>query len=182
MVIINYPAILRPTSTESFSLPSGRSVLVPKCKPQFPVWRGEQPADTYGGKPILTASGQPAFAELVILDAFRSDGWDGVWIDTYRNKYRTGYWDIAPVQALPDAPGALLRRIIDARGGVRRGTWDVFCWRGPQMVFAESKRAKKDAIKTDQVLWLEAALGIGLGVDSFLVVEWQAETPLTASV
>ena len=170
---MDYPSSLVPSSTEAFTFPKGQTVRVPKARPEFAPWTGQPPADTYGGKPVLSASGRPAFAELVILDAFRASGWDGVWIDTYRNELRTGYWDIAPLTRLPDAPAELLRRIVESRGGVRRGTWDVFCWRDGNVLFAESKRAGKDTMKPDQVLWLEAALKQGLSQESFLVVEWQ---------
>ena len=77
-----------------------------------------------------------------------------------------------PINTLPAAPQAVLDRIVDRRGGVRRGTWDVFCWRGTDYLFAESKRRGEDQIRSSQLEWLEAALATGLPTSSFLLVEW----------
>jgi hypothetical protein len=66
---------------------------------------------------------------------------------------------------------ALLGRIQKA-AGCRDGAWDVFCWNGPEVLFAESKRAGRDAIRDTQVHFLDAALSVGFTVDQFLIVEW----------
>jgi len=59
------------------------------------------------------------------------------------------------------------RETADAQ---ERGT--VFCWRDGKYLFAESKRFGHDKFRRPQLEWLEAALGIGLPLDSFLIVEW----------
>jgi hypothetical protein len=169
---MDLPDPLTPTATERFALSDGHAVEVPKATPAFRLWPGPPPGDTYGGKPVLDANGHPAFAELAILDLLRKAGWDGVWIDTYRNKHRTGYWGVPPVDALPSGPAELLRRILDARGAGRSGTWDVYCWRGADVLFVEAKRAGRDSIRPSQVTWLEAALQVGIPAGSFLVAEW----------
>lgn len=169
---MDLPTLLRPTGVERFTLADGRVIDVQHATPTFQRWAGPAPGDTYGSKPVVELAGEPAFVELAILELFRREGWDGVWIDTYRNKLRTGYWNVEPLVALPDRPGALLRRILDARGTGRSGTWDVYCWRGDDVVFAEAKRAGKDSISPAQVTWLEAALQVGVPLSSFLVVEW----------
>jgi hypothetical protein len=157
---------------ETLVLPDGRAVAIPKAQPQFRAWRGEVPGDTYGGKAVVDAGGEPAFAELAILRLFETDGWEGVWIDTYRNKYRRGYWGVEPILSLPTGPAELLHRIHDARGTGRSGTWDLCCWKDDSVLFAESKRARKDAIRSSQVTWLAAAIALGLPLEAFLVVEW----------
>src|SRR5437660_1144180 len=86
-------------NTHSFVLPSGK-VAVSKANPIFAAWLGAPLDDTYNGKAILSWHGRPAFAELAILWSMMEGGWDGVWIDTYRRKFRRGYWDSEPV-ALP---------------------------------------------------------------------------------
>jgi len=159
-----------PTGTESYTLRSGRVVGVPKATPMFPTWKGAPVTDTYNGKAVLDAGGRPSFAELAILWALRDAGWDGVWIDTYRRKYRTGYWDAPPV-TLAGAPARLLERIY-ADLGARAGAWDVFCWRAGEVLFAESKRRGHDRIRSSQLAFLDAALSIGLHLKSFLIVEW----------
>lgn len=169
---MQHPSELRPTSAHEFVLSDARIVLVAKATPSFSLWRGEPPGYTYGGKAILDVDGQPGFAELAILGAFLRDGWDGVWIDTYRAKLRRGYWGVPPVDRLPSPSHDLLDRIVKTRGGIRRGTWDVFCWRGNDVAFAESKRKRRDRLKPDQTHFLEAGLAQGVPLDSFLIVEW----------
>jgi hypothetical protein len=169
------PPSLHPTTTEVIELPSGRALAVPKCTPRFQRWEGPPVLDTYNGKQVLDVDGKPAFAELAILMALRETGWDGVWIDTYGRAYRTGYWDVPPLPSLPKRAAELLAT-IHGRTGSRDGAWDVFCWMPESILFAESKRSKKDSIRDSQRAWLEAAVTEGLKSDNFLVVEWSLGT------
>jgi len=98
-------------------------------------------------------------------------GWEGVWIDTYSRKYRTGYWGEVPLSKLPPKPAQLLDQIY-TRAGSHSGAWDVFCWSGSNVLFAESKRAGRDKIRETQRHWLAAAVEEGYRNESFLVVEW----------
>jgi hypothetical protein len=159
------------TSFERLLLPSGRIVDVAKATPSLPVWRGKQPTDRYGKKPVVDLECSIAFTELAILWSLQKSGWNGVWVDTYRRKFRADYWNAPPVD-LPHEPQALLDRIAAVRGGKHRGTWDVFCWRDHEYLFAESKWKNHDRLKPNQLDWLEAALSVDLPLDSFLIVEW----------
>ena len=170
---MHYPEILTPTDTEVISLPSGREVQIPKTSPLFNIWSGESIGDRYGGKPLLSFNGQPAFAELVILGTLLSAGWQGVWVDTYRHKYRTSYYPLNEI-VLPSGPQELLNRIYQ-RASSRNGCWDVFCWKEETYLFAESKRHRRDSIRDTQRKWLEAALEDGLPITSFLIVEWSMD-------
>jgi hypothetical protein len=157
--------LLVPTAIETL-----RGTKIPKATPVFTSWSGPPVADTYGGKPVLTWDDQPAFAELVILWALKAVGWDGVWIDTYHNKFRNGYWNRPPID-LPLPQSELLQR-IHKEAGSRFGAWDVFCWCGNSVLFAESKKAKHDSIRNTQLDWLDAAIRLGFRADDFLLVEW----------
>jgi hypothetical protein len=168
---IHYPEQLRPTGVETFSLPQGQ-VRIPKATPIFDKWKGRESLATYGGKAIVNSSGAPAFAELAILRILEDAGWVGVWVDTYRGKFRRAYWGAEPV-ALPAEQAAVMKGILDHRGEGRSGTWDIFAWNSGTYLFAESKRAAKDAIRPSQVTWLSAALECGHPIDAFLVVEWR---------
>lgn len=150
--------------------------MVPKARPPFASWRGPQPDNTYGGKQVLDFAGRPAFAELVVLWSLNSIGWEGAWIDTFGKKYLVGFWDSLPVTQLPDKPAELLDRIQEAMGSRFSGAWDVFCWRGQEVLIAECKRAHHDAIRRKQILWLQAALVEGLSADDFLLVEWSLKS------
>jgi len=169
--MLDHPEILKPTSYEPIMVLPGRVINVPKATPVFQPWSDHTIRDDYNGKQVLNVGGEPAFAELAILWAMCGAGWEGVWIDTYGRKYRTGYWAVAPISEFtPDRAPALDR--IYARAGSRSGAWDVYCWNGLNVMFAESKRAGKDRIRASQRKWLAAAIEEGYPKESFLIVEW----------
>jgi hypothetical protein len=167
----NYPEILKPTGFESIMIAPNRLIKVPKATPIFQPWRGKNILDNYNGKQILDVGGEPAFAELAILWAMRAAGWDGVWIDTYRRKYRTCYWGVTPLRELPPERSQLLKRTYTPAGS-HAGAWDVYCWKGSRVLFAESKLAGKDKLRESQRRWLAAAIEEGYSTEKFLVVEW----------
>lgn len=169
---MRYPAALMPQTVECISLPSGRVISLPKATPVFEPWDGPVPADTYGNKPLLDLNGTCAFAELVILDRCLKAGWNGVWVDSYRGRYRTDYWGDDRVITLPAPQDRLIEGIYE-RAGRRGGYFDVFCWKDDAVLFAEAKRRGRDAIRATQRRWLEAALDVGLPRASLLIVEWQ---------
>ena len=138
-------------------------------RPSFPLWPGPPLADTYGHKPVLVFEEKPTFAELVILGTFKADGWDGVWVDCYRRKYRKE-WP-SDGEEMPEEREAVLKRIRDRVGGWG-GCFDVFCWRSDQVCFIEAKRHGKDHIRPSQRRWLEAAIQCGVDSTAFLIVEW----------
>jgi hypothetical protein len=170
---MKYPASLQPTTTEPMTLPSGRSVAIPKATPTFPLWRGD-PVETYGRKTVLDFNGRPAFAELAILWTLQSEGWQGVWVDSFRRAFRTGYWSSPLQKFLPQRPSSLSEEIWNLAKG-RSGVWDVFCWQGGRVLFSESKKAGRDRIRASQRLFAESALNMGLPLDSFLFVEWTTD-------
>ena len=75
---------------------------IPKVAPVFRLWSGEFTGDTYGNKPLFDVDGTPMVAELAILRLFLKDGWDGVWVDTFRKKYRTSWEDEGVVRLSGD--------------------------------------------------------------------------------
>jgi hypothetical protein len=164
------PSYLSPTATQTLQALSG-PITIAKATPTFQRWSGPLISDTYNGKQILDYNGRPAFAELAILWAMQGVGWNGVWNDTYSRAYRQGYWREPPVAALPANVATTLDK-VSCRAGSRFGSWDVCCWRGNDLFFAESKCAGKDSIRETQIKWLEAALAVELRTDQFLIVEW----------
>jgi hypothetical protein len=168
---MHYPDLLKPQSCQRIALSSGREVCVPKATPLFRKWAGELPRDTYNGKPVLEFNGERVFAELAILRIFQQAGWKGRWIDSYRNKYRIGYWGQNVTKDLPVEQQAIFDS-IRVKTGYAGGCFDVFCWRDGIVMFAEAKWKAHDRIRSTQRRWLEAALDIGTPLESFLVVEW----------
>jgi len=177
---MDYPEYLRPTEFEEIELPNGSRVSIPKATLVFEAWAGRQVADSYGGKTVLAFEATPVFAELAILRHFQRAGWQGVWVDTYRRKYRVEYWDDEQVKLprsrdsvqLPFEQEELLQRLRNAIQKRWSGCWDVFCWKHGDVLFAEAKRYGKDKIRQSQRQWLESALASGLSKEEFLVVEW----------
>jgi len=87
-----YPRELKPNSKEIFQLSCDEIIEISKVKILFEKWIGEPLKDNYGSKTILNFNGEPVFAELAILRILKNDCWNGVWVDTYKRKYRTEYW------------------------------------------------------------------------------------------
>ena len=163
---MEYPKLLIPNGIEPIKLPSGKLVDVPKTMPVFRRWIGPPVDDSYGNKPILEYKGLPVFAEIHILRLFREAGWNGVWVDTYRGKFRTEYWPKNEVQ-LPSGEMQILERIFE-KAGSNKGCFDVFCWKDGLYIWVESKLRGHDHIKASQITWLHA-LEFGLPLSSFLI-------------
>jgi hypothetical protein len=176
-----YPDRLTPSSLELFEI-HGQVVEIPKCIITFDRWTGEPVKETFGGKAIVSVNNKPMFAELGIMTHFVDDGWEARWVETYGrgnmepkcltawkdDKY--GNQEHQPIGN--DKIITLLADIAKLNGGSYKGCWDVLAWKGNTVVFAESKRTKKDAIRTSQSNWLEAGLKYGLSKENFLVVQW----------
>jgi hypothetical protein len=160
------------SGAEDFSLLSGEIVAVRKYSTTFRQWAGAPPANTYGNKAVLDWNGEPVFAELAILRSLEQEGWAGVWADSFSRQLRIGLLDVPPVE-LPDELAKLYESIKQHSQAKHGGCWDVFAWHGDDVLFAELKRKGRDSIRDSQRAWLEAALAVGVTLDSFVVVEWR---------
>src|SRR3989344_6230700 len=94
--------------SETFSLSSGEEVSIQKYFLNFNQWKGAPILNTYNGKAVIDWNGEPLFAELVVLRLFQSRGWAGVWVDSYRRKYRVGLPDVVEPVDLPSEKKDLL--------------------------------------------------------------------------
>lgn len=165
---------LTPSSSELLTLLSGKVVVAPKAEAMFEPWRGEPITDTYGNKQVLDYEGHPVFAELVVLTLLNEDGWDGVWVDSYRKCFRISMPGSADGEReLPEDAAKLFNEITAVTGF--KGCWDVFTWKQGRFLFAECKRKAKDQIRDTQLLWLETCLNHGLSEKDFLLVEWDVK-------
>ena len=157
--------------SEIFSLSFAEQVSIQKNFLKFKEWRGRPIPNTYGNKAVIDWNGEPVFAELAVLRLFQSHGWNGVWVDSYRRKFRVGLPDVmAPVE-LPNEQ----KKIIDTirtKTGRSGGCWDVFVWKKDTILFIELKHQKKDSIRITQKQWLEKAIDSGFTTKNFFLVEW----------
>jgi len=176
-----YPELLSPTEIEVFYL-ENKEIKVPKCIVKFDKWTGNPIKETFGGKPIVCVNSEPMFAELAIMTYFTMSGWESRWIETYgkSNKapiYLSGWKDDKFKNQICDPIAdknitKLLSDIAKCNNNSYSGCWDVVGWTDDKIIFAESKRVKKDKIRQTQINWLSSGLKFGLKEDNFLIVQW----------
>jgi hypothetical protein len=181
MTSIAYPETLIPIEKEPISIDE-YIFEIPKCIIKFEKYNGEEVTDTFGGKPIISLNGRPVFAELVIMNYFIADGWNSRWVETYgkgkMNPMLLSKWEEGNYKSQEHNPITndyildILKCISSLNGNSFYGCWDVLAWKGDKIIFAESKRTKKDSIRDTQINWLKAAFQFGLNTDNFLMVEW----------
>lgn len=176
-----YPKALIPTEFEIFKI-GDQTFEVPKCIVKFEKWDGEPVKETFGGKTIVKVNGKPMFAELAILEKFIGDGWQSRWIETYGksksepiclsewkdDKYKNQIHHPITNKTILN----LLSEITAKNENSFSGCWDVLAWKDDKIIFAESKRKKKDSIRSTQNNWLSAGLKSGLKLNNFLIVQW----------
>jgi hypothetical protein len=46
-------------------------------------------------------------------------------------------------------------------------------WKGSDVIFAESKRSRKDFLQSTQNKWINSAFKKGLKSKNFIIVEWK---------
>lgn len=174
-----HPPKLQPTATQSFFV-NDQTIEIPICVVKFDKWTGTPIKETFGGKPLLNVNGKPMFAELAIMTEFVTNGWQTRWVETYGknepicltewqdDKYKNQVHH--PFQE--SKVSTLLADIAKVNSNSYSGCWDVVAVKNEKIIFAESKRTKKDNIRTTQVNWLIAGLKCGLQTDNFLIVQW----------
>src|SRR5260370_27724899 len=130
--------------------------------------------DTLGGKAILNVNGEAVFAELAILRLLEGAEWEGVWVDTYRNRFLRCW----PPQSCSIPPRAqeLYDCIKQFNRGKRSGCFDVFAWKDNAYLFIESKKFAEDSIRQNQIKWLDAGLKSGVPLSSFLICQWKLQS------
>jgi hypothetical protein len=181
MTLNAYPSMLTPTDHEVLSI-DGRTIVLPKAEVTFKRWQGQPIANTFGGKALVDFESTPMFAELAIMKLFKNSGWEARWIETYGASatvpYHFSNWIDGKLTEQPidtiqeEHVMTTLAEVASLNGGTYSGCWDVVGWYGGKVLFAESKRAKKDRFRSTQHNWLAAGLKSGLYPNNFLVVEW----------
>jgi hypothetical protein len=141
---------------------------------EFNKWTGIAPPNTYGGKPLINWGGKGLFAELTVLEMFRKEGWDGVWIDSYGKCYRNDMPGLADPIVLPDDRKKFIEMISD-NAPFASGCWDLFLWKNEDILFVELKRKGKDSIRPPQIDFYKKAIAKCLKDENFLMIEWSYE-------
>lgn len=166
-------------SIETLVTKNGESIPLEKFHFIFNEWTGIHNFDTYNGKPLLVLENEPLFAELLFLRLLEKEGYKGIWVDTYRNKF----WQRLPHFSFPVIIDKTLETIYNEiytlKGGKKSGCFDVIAYKDDQFIFAELKRKKKDEIQDSQIEWLNAALKLKSEKNKFLLVEWETKKKTT---
>jgi hypothetical protein len=146
-------------------------VAVPTILRNEARWSGELP-DSFRAvpnKPAIDFHGRPLYPEFVWLRLLERAGWTGAWA---KNWHGHEFWsDINMPFELPKAQAGLFKYIESLTGNTRGGYWDIFAWRGDDIVFIESKQRGKK-IRPAQAVWLEKSIDFGFDVSSFLVAQY----------
>ena len=125
-------------------------------------------------KAPLNFDGFPAWAEIVVVRLLERSGWGAAWVKNWGGR---AFWrDVNDPVELPQTPSALFQK-VEMMTGVRGGCWDVFAWRGDDVMFIKSKQRRRDRLRPTQRIWLETAMGCGVPLSAFAIVEWDAEPP-----
>lgn len=167
---------LTPTDTMNVSLPSGAIIELPVCHPTFSKWLGELPNFDFGKKPLVDYKGKGIFAELAILGLLIESGWNGIWVETYGGihflKDMPTSWKLLSHKiSIPSDKEALLRNIW--KTGKTTACFDIFAWKGDEILFCEDKHKGKDKLTNAQTKFIEGALSCGIPAESLMIVEWE---------
>ncbi len=155
---------------------SGRAVEVQTLRRHEIRWSAPTPASfaSVPNKVPLNFEGLPAWAEIVLVRLLERSGWGAAWVKNWGGR---AFWrDVKSPVELPQTQSALFQQIVTLTGA-RSGCWDIVAWRNDDALFIESKQRGRDRLRPTQQIWLETALGCGVPLLAFAVVEWDTETP-----
>ena len=128
-------------------------------------------------KPPLSFDGRVLYPEFILLRLVERAGWSGCWVNNWLGRF---WRDIDVEVTLPPRQAAHFRQIEACAGG-RKGAWDVFAWRGDEVLFVESKQLAQDRLRPTQLAWLECGLELGIPPSSFVILEWTPEPAARAT-
>lgn len=165
----------RPTEKVTIKSGSGLTIDLPICRSTFSAWSGTTLQFDFGKKPVLDFEGHPMFAELIILRLLQADGWEGAWVETYGGIHflqeMPADWKLQSNHvAIPEEREVFLRKIWGK--GKTTACFDVFAWKGDDILFCEAKRKGRDRLTDAQYKFIEAALECGVKPEQLLIVEW----------
>jgi hypothetical protein len=121
-------------------------------------------------KPGLDHDRQVLYPEFVLVRLLERRGWTAAWS---KNWHGRAYWRAIGEDV--DLPPFVVHVIawLSSQVTGQGGTWDIVAWQEPdRILFIESKQRGKDALRANQLEWLEAALDSGMRLESFAVAEY----------
>jgi hypothetical protein len=130
-------------------------------------------------KPVLKFGRRRTWAEFVVIGLLERDGWSGRWVKNWPSAGRPRVQFCGAIgreARIKDPTAAAMFATLDEEAGhPQGGVWDIFAWRGDGYLIIESKQqASSDHLKPNQLAWLEAGIRVGLPLDSFALVRYDA--------
>jgi hypothetical protein len=130
-------------------------------------------------KPILKFGRRRTWAEFVVLGLLERDGWSGRWIKNWPSAGRPRVQFCGAIgreaQIKDPTAAAMFATLDEAAGHPQGGVWDIFAWWGDDYLIIESKQlGSSDHLKPKQLECLEACIRVGLPLDSFALVRYDA--------
>lgn len=110
-----------------------------KTTHSLPDWTVTPIGNTYGNKAVLDFKGEPVYAELFALKEFKEQGWDGVWVDTFRKRFRVELPEKSKDGI--EIPEWVKTKLDQINQDKLSGTWDLLLWKGSELRFVELKRS-----------------------------------------
>ncbi len=137
---------------ETLHTENGNEIFVDKYIFEFFTYEKLPEFDNYGGKIILDFNGEPVFAELMILRILEKKNFNGVWVDTYGNRFLTTLNTPTKRQNVNQKIINIIDKIYRIKGGRKSGCFDVVAVNDAnEFIFCELKRGKKDKIRPSQI-------------------------------
>ena len=99
--------VLKPNDKEEVG-----EFIIPKCTSlRLLPWKGDPIKGPLNNKTLVEYHGEPFYAELVVLRMYRSNGWDGRWIQSFgKRQYLTEMAPNSQNVPLPEAQEAILKK------------------------------------------------------------------------
>jgi hypothetical protein len=146
---------------------------IDKLNLEFNLWKGERIKDTFGNKPVIYFNNKPLFAELVIVEIFKINGINAVWVDNFRKKFRI---ELPENNNGIELPIEIKNKfdLIVKQNKTRNGCWDIITWNDKnEITFFELKLKGRDEIRDSQIKWLNTCIEIGYSLNNFTIIEWK---------
>ena len=148
-------------------LPGGSTLSTATQQWRLERWTGaDDPPELerqWGIKPGYTVRGRRSCAELAVLEHLRSDGWHGVWVNSFGRELRAEWFPAAAVRTIAETGAPIwlveiFERLLAANGGRLGGFFDVFAWRHPDEVRFDDVKVRPNRLGDSQCRFLQTAL------------------------
>jgi len=151
---------------------TGRLVEVTTFLRDEQRWAGELPAGhrAIPNKVALDFEGTPLYPEFVVVRLLERGGWGAAWRKSWGG---SALWsDIGRAIEPPAWVTGIVDQVSAHTGWA--GAWEIVAWRSRRVLFLQSRPVGNDRVGAYHARWLDVALTMGLPLEAFAIVEYQA--------